>query len=506
MNAVRTLFEGTRNPQVRSQNHLSQFDSAETSLEKFQTNKNFEQNLDELEFLLSLIAQVESRTASCCQREVQDCQESSCDSFTFYEHANDLTSVLQDRLKTVQKRRQGKRSQQADVVALKADLSSKPAVQNKAQKALKILANDAAAALKMSSAAFSRNNWNKYQPLARESSPRCNLVFQANRFNEAETTLGYVSEDSDTDHEEGDVHFKRAPYEGTCVNGSPIISRPKDVGFGVGSIIHDCLDRQGYYVWPGNSVSTTNLSTSIQSLVEDGWPATFVFLFDQTWDIVFDLWDLAAPVLGQECLLEPTFSAAFCVPGRANSDAHTLSADLSQPCRNYSSHESVFADGYEQLIQAWIPLTEGVSDGGFCVVPRELDESFDEDGANNPIDSKAASNNLGINFDFSGLRCLEAPVGSVFLLRGNLIHWMTRPKPNEQPQASLSCTFRHMQSGDFAGPGLSREYVRSLDRAGRLRLVCHSLLQHPNIKEGSLPKLFWDKLPEKIKTELKRNC
>jgi hypothetical protein len=456
--------------------------------------------LEEMDFLTNLINRIDTATLYR-NSETEDSFGYSCDDHKLVEYANELTSILKTRLDLVQKFHQGKRSSDAQEVMQIDKIVIERRNFNKAQVALKILSDDYEAAEKMCNMAFGRNCWSKYEPPSR--GPRCTFVFPTAMDSESETTLGYVSENSDSDNE--DDGSSCAPYEGTICSrdNSP---RPQDVSFGAGHGVHDFLERQGYYMWPGVTVQMVNLSQYVQNLVDDGWPASFVFLFDQTWDIVFDLWDHAAPLLGQECLLEPTFLASFSSPGTPKSVACKLSSNLHEPTRNYSYQESTFSDGYERLLQAWVPLTDGTLDGGcLAVVPKEFDSKFCFDGPNLPVEYRPELGCNTLNFDLAGIRSIPAPAGSVFLLRGNLIHWTTRPKSSELPQASLTCSFRHMQSAEsVAGPGLSREQMRSATRPQRLQLICRSLLlQNPNIEEDSLPTPFWDKLPDKIKRQLR---
>lgn len=51
------------------------------------------------------------------------------------------------------------------------------------------------------------------------------------------------------------------------------------------------------------------LSYKIDKLVNDGWPAAFIFMFSDTWSLLEGPWNAASLVLGEDCLLEPTVFA-----------------------------------------------------------------------------------------------------------------------------------------------------------------------------------------------------
>jgi len=475
--------------------------------------------LDEIEFLQELIQSIQIATQEdvhLMSIEAENPQEQEDDKHKrIYGRVNELTLVLQDRVACVERSRRGKLSKDSEILHKKGKNARNTDQDcNRAQYALKYLIDNPKSAQKMEHTVFHSNNWAKYQPLTKEGGPTAPLIWHAN--SRHESTLGYVSEESEEEEsdieEEGvgsspsneDQQQARAPYEGL----SPLrtLPRPQDVSFGLGSVVHDYLDRQGYYVWPGVTIPMSELSNSVKTLVEDGWPASFIFMLDEAWEILLNVWDLAAPVLGQECVLEPTFFATLSLPGGPNSVATKLSANLHQPRRNYSSHESTFPDGYERLLQFWLPLTDDGNDGAsFCVVPKEFDENFETAGPNTPLEEESSLGRSTINFDVSGVRTLQSTAGTVVLCRGNAIHWTTRPRNSGQAQSSLCCTFRHQQSADLpVGTGLTREQVHAMDRTKRLQLICRSLLlHHPNIEEDALPRFFWDRVPDKLKREMR---
>ena len=150
------------------------------------------------------------------------------------------------------------------------------------------------------------------------------------------------------------------------------------------------------------------LAQAVERSAEAGWPAVFVFLQPGAWRAVEGVWSVAAQVLGEDCVLEPTLYAwktqavetsAAAHPnqaqdqpkaGEAVANAH---ANFSLPHRDYSWEESHFsggegcrdedlprpaagvpATGRPSLLCAWLPLTDATTSSG-CLhaLPLEFD-------------------------------------------------------------------------------------------------------------------------------------
>lgn len=123
------------------------------------------------------------------------------------------------------------------------------------------------------------------------------------------------------------------------------------------------------------------LSRVVMNLVQGGWPAVFIFMFNDAWEVLEEPWNHASEVLGIDCVLEPTVYAWCCAPpsrhphsagGGGQTQArpythHPMSLNFGLPHRDYGYEEAHTSDGNPALLCCWIPLSDATPQTG-CLV------------------------------------------------------------------------------------------------------------------------------------------
>jgi len=235
-----------------------------------------------------------------------------------------------------------------------------------------------------------------------------------------------------------------------------------------------------------------SLEQGIDALCSHGWPPSFIFLFDEAWELVKLLLPLAQESLGSDVSLDPGWYAT-----KASSTARHEA-----PHRRHSYSQSFTADGEAKLMHFVAMLNEAtVSNGNLCVVPKEYDIYFETDEAwehMRPCDDKPEV--LSLRFGIQDLRPINGLPGTVFGAAGNLIHWKSCcSQAAANPLSTLDLLFRGSDAGDcaygFDPVGLHDAFGWSI--GDRMAHVARSLLLQVisgDLAESDFPSSFSDAL------------
>jgi ectoine hydroxylase-related dioxygenase (phytanoyl-CoA dioxygenase family) len=234
-----------------------------------------------------------------------------------------------------------------------------------------------------------------------------------------------------------------------------------------------------------------------------GWPPVFCFMQDAVWDLIStSLWDEARLLLGDDCVLEPSFFAWSLKP--ATTSNGQIGQSFGLPHRDYPASEAMFDDGKTpKLLNVWIPINDATLDNGcMYILPKEFDTQFarPEDYAH----MRAATAVKGaavckLRFPLNGARAVPAVAGSLLSWCGNTIHWGASCSPHSAspPRQSIAMTFRRRSVAQLEGAGepITREAARTMSANMRLALIARSLLlynQWHTLKSTAVPPVIYD--------------
>eukprot|EP00658_Telonema_sp_P-2_P049247 TRINITY_DN37443_c0_g1_i2.p1 TRINITY_DN37443_c0_g1~~TRINITY_DN37443_c0_g1_i2.p1 ORF type:complete len:373 (+),score=47.14 TRINITY_DN37443_c0_g1_i2:168-1286(+) len=236
-------------------------------------------------------------------------------------------------------------------------------------------------------------------------------------------------------------------------------------------------------------------------------PPCFIYMFDEAWGLVREVWRHVERMLGHPVLLEPSV-AAFKLDAK-DSTNKSPGRNFPLPHRDYSYAECCRPDGSPKMLSVWVPLTQVTAENGcMFVVPREFDRQFDQDTAwehMRPahIEHKTSyylARTTCLTFPLDGIRPLTGPAGSINCWLGNTVHWggscqRSALDHGVPPRASLALVFRAVSSETDALTSsllLSYEASKDLSVGQRLEYVQHSLhaFSHWYKLPSSLVSLF----------------
>eukprot|EP00873_Tetraselmis_striata_P015641 jgi/Tetstr1/435905/TSEL_024791.t1 len=281
------------------------------------------------------------------------------------------------------------------------------------------------------------------------------------------------------------------------------------------------LLQDGYCVLPaegcgggGDDNVFPAIAATMRALVAAGWPPVFIFMYDELWQLLGRLFDVAAELLSapaDDVLLEASFFAwALQPPGAAPA---RVGSNFGLPHRDYSHADAIRGDGSIRLLSVWLPVTDATLDNGcLYVLPKPADALWAE--PSHPAHMRCAADLsaegggggppvLELRFPLHAVRPLPAKAGSVLAWAGNTVHWgaACSPAGAAQPRQSVALTFR---AGEAAPGGsadacgelyLSREETASgLSLERRFQLCCRALLLYSqwfDMPTSILPAAFW---------------
>ena len=188
---------------------------------------------------------------------------------------------------------------------------------------------------------------------------------------------------------------------------------------------------------------TKLIADAISTVVNHGFPATFVLVYDQVWQMLSRLENLILPVLGAfYCMTLDVW--VYYIRG--------LNEDAAEPKEDsgWSPHrdgkpvvDTLRRDGRPQLLVVWIPFTDTtVEHSCMYVLPTHLDPNYPDNLQEYSVPRKSLQD----------IRALPAEAGAVLGWNEYALHWGSRSSRwVDGPRISLSARF---QSRDLAGSNL----------------------------------------------------
>lgn len=219
---------------------------------------------------------------------------------------------------------------------------------------------------------------------------------------------------------------------------------------------------------------TAKLKDAITALHKRGYPATFVLLYDETWELAR---------LALETLSDATHAS--------NVFNYDILAWFINPCENkagFSPHRdrqpdnvksSFHADGQAKYVTMWMALSNATPENScLYVIPKPNDPGYtegDSDGSGKDDDPMWRA--LPSKESFQNIRALPRQAGQSLLFTHRILHWGSRGNPNSlknEPRVAISFV--------CSDPSFEKPYLTPPPRsfppkfATRLLLVCAQLL------------------------------
>ncbi len=215
------------------------------------------------------------------------------------------------------------------------------------------------------------------------------------------------------------------------------------------------------------------LADATSRFVELGIPTTFLFLYDEVWQLFESLERYVAELVGPEFLLGADMWVWYLAP-----DAEARGWG---PHRDDQFLDRAFGeDGAPNLVSLWISLSDATVDNGcMYVLPKSFDPNPGGLGSTKELPRAA----------LPGIRAQPVPAGSVLSWTPDVFHWGARSTSRaEAPRISL-CVYA--QRNDC--PPMTDDMVTldsSLPFHHRLGFICRTMIRYR--KSGLHPSLSLD--------------
>ena len=173
-----------------------------------------------------------------------------------------------------------------------------------------------------------------------------------------------------------------------------------------------------YRNYEGNDKLMTQLAKCVRSITSAGFPATFIFVFDEYWRIATRLQHMVSDIFGEAALIS---SAPY---------AWHLSRNKQRKKRRGFPQHRDWPGTNGTSLNVWVALTESTPKNGclYCI-PRFLDSC---QGDEDVVTSNYCHNNRTITstpgFQLSSVRALPAKPGAIIAWHGDFLHWAGEPE------------------------------------------------------------------------------
>jgi hypothetical protein len=245
----------------------------------------------------------------------------------------------------------------------------------------------------------------------------------------------------------GDVEFWRSICPQLSISDSPLGSyvepyavSPCDVQMVGQQIIEEGYFQVGLVV---PRQETKLIAGAVRTVVEHGFPAPFVLVYDQVWQMLSRLESLISPILGA-CYDMTLDVWVYYIRGVNEDGAESKEDSGWSPHRDGKSVISTLrGDGRPQLLNVWIPFTDTtVKHSCMYVLPTHLDPNYPDNLQECSVPRKSLQD----------IRALPAEAGAVLGWNEYALHWGSRSSRwSDGPRISLTARF---QSRDLNGSNL----------------------------------------------------
>ncbi|GIL98987.1 hypothetical protein Vretimale_4284 [Volvox reticuliferus] len=216
--------------------------------------------------------------------------------------------------------------------------------------------------------------------------------------------------------------------------------------------------------WP---VDIHRLALNMVTLMQHGWPATFLLMFDEVWALIERASGLMVATTGNTCNMD-----VLCWYVDPNGGAAGFS-----PHRDRQPDDSPATfrpgDSSPMYSTCWVPLTDACPENScLYMVPRWADPGYyhgDDDDGPDPLSVALSSKE-----SFQSIRAFPAEAGSAIIFSHRIIHWGSRGRKGfHTPRLAISwgCA-----DDAYEPPYFSRQYLPYPPMELRAALACGQML------------------------------
>jgi hypothetical protein len=245
----------------------------------------------------------------------------------------------------------------------------------------------------------------------------------------------------------GDIEFWRSICPQLSISDYPLSSHMKPYAVSTNELqmAGQQIREEGYFqvgpVVP--RLETKLIADAVRTVVDHGFPAPFVLVYDQVWQILSRLENLLSPILG--ALYHMTCDVWIYYIRSANEDRSESKEDSGwSPHRDGKTVISTLrGDGRPQLLNVWIPFIDTtVKHSCMYVLPTHLDQNYPDNLKEWSVPRESLQD----------IRALPAEAGAVLGWNEYALHWGSRgSRWADGPRLSLTARF---QSRDLDGSNL----------------------------------------------------
>jgi Phytanoyl-CoA dioxygenase (PhyH) len=227
--------------------------------------------------------------------------------------------------------------------------------------------------------------------------------------------------------------------------------------------LQQLMQQEGYFHGSLGSwhAPLADLTAVIQQLSALGLPPVFMFVYDETWQLAYQLSSTISCFLGEQYWMLPDFWAWCIDPAKAEAGW--------KPHRD-KGHKSLRPDGTPSSLTAWIPLTQATTlNGCMYMLPADRDPVY-----GTPNDGKWEIN-------YPDIRALPASPGEFLMWNQAVLHWGSRSSQRAAGQPRMSCAFEFQRCDIPAWnmPLIPPNSFLSLNQ--RLNLIGKQILQYQHM-------------------------
>ncbi|MDE2420880.1 MAG: phytanoyl-CoA dioxygenase family protein [Gammaproteobacteria bacterium] len=201
--------------------------------------------------------------------------------------------------------------------------------------------------------------------------------------------------------------------------------------------------------------------TTIQKLRTLDLPPVFIFLYDEIWQLAYQLSSTISCLLGEQFWMLPDFWAWHINPAHAEAGW--------KPHRD-KGYQSLYPDGSPSSLTAWIPLTPANPlNGCMYILPADRDPVY------------GTPDDMNWQIDYPSIRALPANPNEFFIWNQAVLHWGSRSSNRATEQPRISCAFE-FQRQDI--PAWNQPFITPnsfLNFNQRLNLIGKQLLQYQHM-------------------------
>jgi len=206
--------------------------------------------------------------------------------------------------------------------------------------------------------------------------------------------------------------------------------------------------------------TTQKLKSAILTLRQHSWIPVFGYLYDEFWEIFFNLKSILNFALGENFQMLPDFWAWYLDPAKG---------DTGWGPHRDKNLNTLTSEGMPKSATVWIALTEATTlNGCMYLLPANKDSGYQDFEQNRPPTNIQA------------IRALPAPEGSVFLWNQRVYHWGgSSSKYAKGPRISMAAEFQRGNVPAYNQPLLQMVSIPSFKQ--RLELIGKQILQYTHM-------------------------